>query len=242
MRAKCLLSTAIVLNSLVGTVLTEPATASPPTSISGAPNVFGSVALPVKHSRYSTRWLRVAEGAHSPLLESLVRPAKELNRGQKSMFVNSALNLRLTYRFDTHPSGDHWASASETLAKSAGDCEDIVIAKMQALRALGIPARDLFMTIGTDAAIGAVHAVLLVRDGSRFWVLENRSNRLMAHETYRDFYPILTFSGSQTWLHGYKRGTTPAPVRALDAARIAQAENLPIGSSRGSAVAIGAGR
>lgn len=81
MRAKCLLSTAIVLNSLVGTVLAEPATASHPTSISGAPNVFGSVALPVKHSRYSTRWLRVAEGAHSPLLESLVRPAKELNRG-----------------------------------------------------------------------------------------------------------------------------------------------------------------
>lgn len=219
-----------------------PATASPARSQPVSPNVFGSVALPVDHSRYSSRWLRVAERTRSPVLDSLVKPASGLDRPKKALFVNAALNQRLTYRFDTHPSGDHWASAAETLARSAGDCEDFVIAKMQALRALGVPTQDLYMTIGTDAASGAVHAVLLVRDGSGFWVLDNRSDRLFAQQAYRGFYPILTFSGNQTWLHGYRKGSTPPAVRALDAVRIAQMQNLPVGSSRGSAIKIAAGR
>lgn len=242
MRAKALSSIPIV--SLFGLALVgvEPATASPSISSSVSPNVFGSVALPVDHSRYSGRWLRVSKASRSPALVSLVKPAKSLDRGQQAVFVNAAMNRRLTYRFDSHPSGDHWASVSETLSKSGGDCEDFVIAKMHALRTLGIPSQDLYMTIGTDSAIGAVHAVLLVRDGSRFWVLDNRSDRLIPQETYRNFHPILTFSGNQSWLHGYKRGSTPAPVRAIDAARLAQAERLPIGSTQGSATKIAGGR
>lgn len=211
-------------------------------STSAVPNVFGSVALPVAHSRYSARWARVVRGTHPPSLKMIVGAALNQERMKQASFVNAAFNRRLSYRFDAHPTGDYWAPVAETLAKSSGDCEDFVIAKMQALRSLGVPTDDLYMTIGTDAAVGAVHAVLLVRSGSSFWVLDNRSDQPVLQENYRDFHPILTFSGAHTWLHGYRRGTTPPAVRMFAARRIAQLGALPIGNSQGSVIRIGAGR
>lgn len=239
MRIHCV-STAVIV-AAISMVVPLPVRSATASSPGISPNVFGSIALPVANSRYSARWARVLHDARPQSLRTLVSPARGHDRGQQASFVNASLNHRLSYRYDTHPSGDHWATASETLAKSAGDCEDFVITKMQALRSLGVPAEDLYMTIGTDAAVGAVHAVLLVRQGGRFWVLDNRRDRVIAQESYRDFYPILTFSRDRTWLHGYKRGTTPAAVRALDTARIARLGNLPIGNSRGSATKSSAG-
>lgn len=198
------------------------------------PNVFGSVGLPLGDNRYSARWNRVAATVQAGSLQRLVKPAQALPSPAQAQFVNAALNRRISYRFDAHPSGDHWATARETLSRGYGDCEDFAIAKMHALRRLGVPAGDLFMTIGNDTAAGAVHAVLLVRAGERYWVLDNRADRPIPQEQFGRFYPIISFSaGGRSWLHGYPRGKTPAAVKAVSA-HFAQGRHVALGNSEGS--------
>jgi predicted transglutaminase-like cysteine proteinase len=194
------------------------------------PNVFGSVALPVTRSRYSARWLRAASPSQGDL-PSFIRVGISDDRGLQARMVNVEMNRHIRYSPDRNPS-DSWATARETLSRSAGDCEDIAIAKMQALLALGVPSSDLFMTIGSDTAAGAVHALLLVRIDGRFWVLDNRVERPVPQEDFKQFYPILTFSGNRTWLHGYRPGNTPESVNALSYA--AASGNLQVGGLRSS--------
>lgn len=205
-----------------------------PGSAAAAPDAFGSVGLALGPNRYSERWRRVSASGDSSELARLVQPARALGAPAKAAFVNAALNRRISYRFDTDPSGDRWASAAETLRKGAGDCEDYVIAKMHALRRLGVPARDLYMTIGQEGTAGAAHAVLLVRAGGGLYVLDNRTDRLIAERDYRGFHPIISFSAAGgSWLHGYKRGRTPPAVKAMSQV-FAEGRHVPLGSSEAS--------
>ena len=196
--------------------------------------------MPLHHSRYDARWQRVLSQSSSPQLPAFIRPAALLGRDQQVRFINASMNRSISYRFDADPSGDRWASLNETLAKRAGDCEDIVIAKLQALRALGVPVTNLYMTIGYEGSYGAAHAVLLVRSGERFWVLDNRTDRLIPQEDFKDFYPVLTFSGSGTWTHGYSRGRMPPAVTAMSIAM--NTRRLPVGNNVHSASWSGARR
>ena len=50
--------------------------------------------------------------------------------------------------------------------------EDRAILKMQALRALGVPQRDLYLTMGRDKVGGPI-TVLIVRSGTRLYVLDD---------------------------------------------------------------------
>lgn len=202
-----------------------------------APDVFGSRALVVDETRYDARWSRVLKAGARSLVAPIAMPAKAMGASAQLHYVNAAINGRVRYRFDQGPTGDQWATADETLRRSAGDCEDYAIAKLQALRALGVPADRLFMTIGHDSAAAAVHAVLVAEVQGRFWVLDNRSNRLVPHEQFRGFYPIITLgSRGRAWLHGYPPGKVPSAVKAMDMALRARRE-LPLGNSLGSAVA-----
>lgn len=198
------------------------------------PNVFGSIGLPLGHTRYSDRWRRVAFSTAPGKLQQLTYPAQSLTGAAKVQFVNAALNRSIRYRFDTDPSGDYWATPRETLAQGAGDCEDFVIAKMHALRGAGVSPNDLFMTIGHDARAGAAHAVLVVRAQGQFWVLDNRTDRPIPQQSYRQFYPIISFSASgRSWLHGYPIGKTPPAVRAMSLA-FTQGKGVKIGNSEAS--------
>ena len=202
-----------------------------------APDVFGSRALAVDKSRYDARWNRVLKAGARSLVAPIALPARALGPSAQLHYVNAAINRRVRYRFDQGPTGDQWATAEETLKRSAGDCEDYAIAKLQALRALGVPADRLFMTIGHDSTAAAVHAVLVAEVQGRFWVLDNRFNRLVPHDQFHGFYPIISLgSGGRAWLHGYPPGKVPEAVKAMDSALRARRE-LPLGNSLGSAVA-----
>ena len=206
----------------------------PQAPVSPSPDLFGSVALKLGHNRYSNRWSRVALSGDAAELGGLVQPARALPLDGQAAFVNAALNQRIRYRFDSDPSGDRWATARETLKQRAGDCEDYVIAKMHALRRLGARPGDLFMTIGHDEAAGMAHAVLVVRAKGGLVVLDNRTDRVIPEQQYRGFYPILSFSAAgEAWLHGYRRGQTPAAVRMMSQ-RFAQGQHLQLGSAEGS--------
>ena len=205
-------------------------------SQSGAPHVFGTIALPLKATRFDDRWRRVLRsGALAKHLTPLLRTARQAPKIEQLRLVNGSLNERIRYRHDIG-SSDRWSTATETLSQSAGDCEDYVIAKLQTLKLLGVPERDLFMTIGHDGVAGAVHAVLVARVEGQFFVLDNRTSRLIPHNRYQGFYPIMTFGTESRWLHGYQRGKTPAAVKAISIA-LQKKRELPLGNGRGSVVA-----
>lgn len=215
-----------------------PAKVPPPSAAqaSPAPSAFGAIALPVRSTRFDSRWQRVLRtGTASGAWPGLIAPARAAPRLEQLRLVNAALNQRVRYRFDSDPNGDRWATAEDTLRASSGDCEDYAIAKLHALRALGVPASDLYMVIGHDSIAGAVHALLVARAGRQAYVLDNRTSQLVPQQFYRGFHPIIAFGAEGAWLYGYPRGRTPPAVVAMNEA-LRSKRGLPIGNSRGSAV------
>ena len=171
-----------------------------PYKSASAPNAFGSVALPLGPNKFSERWHRVASAGGSSRLSEIISPARSLDGTRQARFVNAVLNDRIEFRPEQ---GDRWATPAETLGSAAGDCEDFAVAKMHALKQLGVPDRDLFLTVGQDTATREAHAVLLLRSGGRFWVMDNRSDRLIPDSQFRDFTPTVSFrADGKSWFHG----------------------------------------
>jgi predicted transglutaminase-like cysteine proteinase len=119
-------------------------------------------------------------------------------------YVQAAVAQRIRWRSDATEWGhqDYWASARETLAHGVGDQEDRAILKMMALRALGFPARDLFLTIGKEKIGGPPITVLLVRMNGRYLVLDDWSGPPIPAERRADFLPMLSFGQGGSWIHG----------------------------------------
>jgi predicted transglutaminase-like cysteine proteinase len=87
---------------------------------------------------------------------------------------NHKFNSWINYQSDASTFGrsDYW-----TVAEMAGDCEDIALAKRNALIAAGWPAAALWLAIGRDAT-GDAHVVLIVRSDRGDVVLDNRDDAL----------------------------------------------------------------
>jgi predicted transglutaminase-like cysteine proteinase len=148
---------------------------------------------------------------------ALIAPARALPRPQQIAFVQSAVHRRIRWMTDATEWGaqDYWASATETLAHGAGDMEDRAIVKMQALKALGVPERDLYVTLGRDRVAGPV-AILVVRDGARFWMLDDSGGAPFTTDHRPDFEPSLTLGFGASWIHGrrYLPGARPRQAAA----------------------------
>lgn len=91
--------------------------------------------------------------------------------------INRAVNLAIRPASDWAQYGyaDFWASPLQTLASGAGDCEDYAIVKYVALRAVGIAETDLRLMIVRDDRHQTEHAVVAVRDGQDWLILDNRT-------------------------------------------------------------------
>ena len=170
-----------------------------------APDLFGTVALPVRADRFADGWRRASEDASSsPAMLGLIAPARSLNRRDQLTYVQTEVSRRIRWISDATEWGrhDYWASARETLARGAGDMEDRAILKMQALRALGFRSTDLYLTVGKEKIGGPPITILLVRLDGRFYWLDDWSGPPLPVERRPDFEPILSFSGNASWLHG----------------------------------------
>ena len=170
------------------------------------PDVFGSVALGVRRTPLDHRWRHVArhrvEGTGAAFAARL-RSRAELDRVEA---VNRYVNGRVRFVDDSRQYGreDVWASASDTLRRRRGDCEDYAIAKLQMLRAAGIGDRDLYLVIARDLIRRADHALLVVRVGDRLVALDNGTDRILDADDTSDYRPVLTFSVNRAWTHGYR--------------------------------------
>lgn len=153
--------------------------------------------------------------SRNPMLAAMVRGASGLSPFQQASFVQATVNSRFIYRSDQDNWGvkDYWASADETIARGAGDCEDLAIVKMQALRLLGFNERDLYLMIGTKPS-GEEHALLLVRIDERFWVMEDGLSRIVPAESFHMFIPAVTYGAGWKWVHSDKPDVAGEPTVA----------------------------
>ena len=168
------------------------------------PDLFGTVALPVRADRYAAGWRRAARDASFlPSMQRLVAPARGLAREQQIAYVQAAVTRNVRWISDATEWGlqDYWASAAETLQHGAGDMEDRAIVKMQALRTLGFPTRDLYLTMGRDKVGGPI-TVLLARLGPRFYVLDDLGGAPIAADRRQGFEPMITLGHNASWIHG----------------------------------------
>jgi predicted transglutaminase-like cysteine proteinase len=176
---------------------------------SGRPDVFGSTALSVAHTPLDAKWQRVQSALAVPASaqRALSVASAADDRAARVEAVNSWVNRQITFTDDNRAYGapDRWATASETLSRGRGDCEDYAIAKMQMLRALGFAAEDLYLTVVKDLVRRADHAVLLVRVDDRMLVLDNNTDVVLESQQVADYRPVFTYAASGSWVHGYQR-------------------------------------
>jgi len=186
---------------------------SPYTStVPAAPNIFGSTPLRIRAARFDDEWERARRDASNlPAMQQLVAPARFLTADQQLGYVQTAVNRRIRWMSDATLRGkhDYWASAAETLAAGAGDQEDRAILKMQALRALGFPSRDLYLMLGRDRADGP-ETVLLVRLAGRFYILDDTGAPPYPPEHTTQFTPVFTFGYGASWVHAYRKAPSVA--------------------------------
>ena len=178
----------------------------------GADDFLGSRRLAVRKTGFDAQWNRVRRGTISvgvaggaSSLGGGGHPGQATPGNSMIAAVNSWTNAKIRYVEDRQLYGqaDYWADAKTTLRRRAGDCEDIAIAKMALLAGAGVRREDMYLTIARDLARNADHALLVVKAGGKFWLLDNNTDVLADASAANDYRPILSYSASGKWLHGY---------------------------------------
>jgi len=178
---------------------------------SDRPDVFNSVALTIGRSPLDARWNRVSGAGVGGNAGAFATSLRGEDIVAKLEAVNGYVNARVRFVDDRVQFGiaDRWMPASETLARGRGDCEDFALAKRAMLRAAGVPDKDLYLVVLKDLTRRADHAVLVVRAAGRFLVLDNGTDRIVDSSDIQDYKPVLTFTASQAYTHGYRREVAP---------------------------------
>ncbi|MFD2181531.1 transglutaminase-like cysteine peptidase [Rhodoplanes azumiensis] len=127
---------------------------------------------------------------------ALVDTARGLDGRDRLATVNRAVNdaIRFVTDLDQHGVQDRWSAPLVTLANRQGDCEDFAILKYAVLRSAGLPETDLRVVVVHDRWIGDVHAVLSVREGDRWHVLDNRWAEPRVDAALPRFAPLFTLA------------------------------------------------
>ena len=95
---------------------------------------------------------------------------------------------------------EYWATAYQFLRKS-GDCEDYSIAKYMLLKAAGYPVENMRIVAVRIRSLGGIgHAILVVYQGNKAWVLDNRTPSVMDASLIKlEFQPVMSLNENQ-WL------------------------------------------
>ncbi len=175
------------------------------------PDVFNSVALTIGRSPLDARWSRVSGAGVGGNAGAFAASLRGQGIIAKLEAVNGYVNGRVRFVDDRVQFGvaDRWLPAAETLSRGRGDCEDFALAKRAMLRAAGVPDGDLYLVVLKDVSRRADHAVLVVRAAGRFLVLDNGTDRIVDSSDVQDYRPMLTFTASRTYTHGYRRDVPP---------------------------------
>jgi predicted transglutaminase-like cysteine proteinase len=82
---------------------------------------------------------------------------------------------------------EYWATPYEFFTNGKGDCEDYAIAKYSVLKALGIPAENMFLAVMKHSSQPfydrSAHAVLMVNYNGLFLILDNAQKSMYTLNT-----------------------------------------------------------
>lgn len=140
----------------------------------------------------------------------LVRPVAESSEERRINYVQTVVGRTVAWRsdIDLYGRADRWADPRETLARRAGDCEDIAILKLAALASLGFPNDRLALVVGRDTVRGD-HAIAAVRSADG-WRLLDDDGVVRAPGTLPRFEPVYSLVDGRAFLHGKRRRMAPA--------------------------------
>jgi predicted transglutaminase-like cysteine proteinase len=194
----------------------QPAAALVPQRPLASPgDVLGTKRLAIGHTMFDRDWARVEHDGISRMRSRQVLGSAPLATEVALERVNAWVNHHVTYVEDQALFGraDYWAGASRTLWLGKGDCEDIALTKMQLLAAAGIPRDDMMLTIARDLVRGADHALLMVKLGERYVMLDDSTDRVIDATEANDYRPVLSFAPGHAWLHGYQTASADLSAR-----------------------------
>ena len=103
---------------------------------------------------------------------------------------------------------DYWATPSEFLGTQKGDCEDFVIAKYFALRALGVPDERLYLTYVKALQQNVAHMVLsyFPAPASIPQILDNYNPKILSASERTDLLPVYSFNAKSLFLTNASAG------------------------------------
>lgn len=172
------------------------------TSLQFADTKFANY-IETTHVSYIYKWERVKADADrqlaaytSPTWEKLIADSKTLED------VNKNVN-RYQYKDDFQQFGqdEYWQTPFEFIKNRGGDCEDYAITKYYILKAKGYKDEDLKIVI-LKTQDGGGHAVLIVRDGSRWLMLDNRYKRVIDVTKIPEVYtPYWAMNHTKYWTY-----------------------------------------
>jgi len=196
--AQCMGSTATAIRSIVpAKTAFNPATA--------ATDFLGSKRIKIGKTSFEKDWRRVSRSAVPKRWAQRRIGIQKGSNTQIIAAVNAYANRAIRFTEDRNLWGkpDYWASAKTTFRLGMGDCEDIAIAKMQMLHALGIKREDMVLTLAKDLVRRVDHAVLIVKLSGKFVMLDNTTDKLIDASVSQGYRPVLSFGKNQSWLHGF---------------------------------------
>lgn len=215
--------------------------------------VFGSVPIPVAQIGLTPRWNAIVADDPIALFGACFRDESrcrfELQKRLRAIVttnahdggvagevrrtvvlaVNRAVNAAIRYQTDAVAWGseDYWASPQETIARGVGDCEDYALVKLAMLAALGVPETEMIVVVVKDLSRGIGHAILAVKAGEGYDVLDNLTDMVRSDAEIATYVPLYSIGHAGAWIHGKRRF---APV--LQAANRTPSPAAPIASGR----------
>ena len=97
-------------------------------------------------------------------IPTIEEQAKEINR-----FFN--FNIKYDSDMNVYGQNDYKATMEETVLTMRGDCDDIAIAKMQALLYIGIPSDQMYVVVSNEG--NQLHMKLYVKIENKVYVLDS---------------------------------------------------------------------
>jgi predicted transglutaminase-like cysteine proteinase len=176
---------------------------------SGRGTLMGTMPIQVRRTAFDDRWNRVNRAPPLALMQThLSRAGVTDGMAQDEVLarVNRWVNQHVAYVADDINYGerDYWASAAETLSKMSGDCEDYAVLKMHMVRAAGFGADRVKLMLLRDLAGNRDHAFLVVTTPNGEVVLDNTTDRVYAASAATAVRPVLSFSGTRSWVHAVR--------------------------------------
>jgi len=199
-------ATASSVEPAAGSVTAQPVSLernAPMPQRTNFPSVFGSSETRSADISPFTKWTGILArlNSKSAPMPAALAGLSDASDAAKIEAVNTYYNkIRYVEDKNNYGKSDYWQTPAE-FASRGGDCEDYVIAKYAALKALGFKEDQLRMVILTDTWKNLAHAILVVNtaDGAKF--LDNQYKVVKDVEGFTRYAPIYSINRTGWWRH-----------------------------------------